>query len=158
MRVGVFIGADPAEYFHETFTGASDAIIASRLSYYLDLKGPAMVINTGCSSSGVALHLACESLRRGESSLALAGGVFAALTQNMLIGLSGIDMLSPTGKCHTFDRAADGTAFSEGVAIVALKRLEDAIADSDPIYGVIRASGVNQDGASNGITAPSGTA
>ena len=81
-RVGVFIGAEPAEYFHETFTGASDAIVASRLSYYLDLKGPAMVVNTGCSSSAVALHLACESLRHGESSLALAGGVFVATEAN----------------------------------------------------------------------------
>jgi acyl transferase domain-containing protein/aryl carrier-like protein/SAM-dependent methyltransferase len=157
-EVGVFVGAEPSGYFHESFTGSSDAIVASRLSYYLDLKGPAMVINTGCSSSGVALHLACESLRRGESDLALAGGVFAALTHNMLIGLSAIDMLSPTGRCHTFDQAADGTAFSEGVGMVVLKRLDDAIADGDGIYGVIRGSGVNQDGASNGITAPSGSA
>jgi acyl transferase domain-containing protein/acyl carrier protein len=156
--VGVFVGAEPTGYFHESFTGSSDAIVASRLSYYLDLKGPAMVINTGCSSSGVALHLACESLRRGESDLTLAGGVFAALKQNMLIGLSAIGMLSPTGRCHTFDKAADGTAFSEGVGMVVLKRLEDAVADGDPIYGVIRGSGVNQDGASNGITAPSGSA
>ena len=156
--VGVFVGAEPTGYFHESFTGSSDAIVASRLSYYLDLKGPAMVINTGCSSSGVALHLACESLRHGESRLALAGGVFAALKQNMLIGLSAIDMLSPTGRCRTFDKAADGTAFSEGVGMVVLKRLEDAMADGDPIYGVIRGSGVNQDGASNGITAPSGSA
>jgi len=156
--VGVFVGAEPSGYFHESFTGSSDAIVASRLSYYLDLKGPAMVINTGCSSSGVALHLACESLRHGESKLALAGGVFAALQPNMLIGLSGIDMLSPTGRCHTFDKAADGTVFSEGVGMVVLKRLEDAVADGDAIYGVIRGSGVNQDGASNGITAPSGAA
>ena len=156
--VGVFVGAEPTGYFHQSFTGSSDAIVASRLSYYLDLKGPAMVINTGCSSSGVALHLACESLRHGECHLALAGGVFAALKQNMLIGLSAIDMLSPTGRCQTFDQAADGTAFSEGVGMVVLKRLADAVADGDPIYGVIRGSGVNQDGASNGITAPSGSA
>ena len=78
-RVGVFIGAEPTGFVHQTFTGSSDAIIASRLSYHLNLKGPAMVVNTACSSSGVAIHLACESLRHGESSLALAGGVFAAI-------------------------------------------------------------------------------
>ena len=76
----------------------------------------------------------------------------------MLIGLAQIDMLSPSGRCHSFDAAADGTVFSEGVGMVVLKRLDDAMADGDPIYGVIAASGVNQDGASNGITAPNGLA
>src|SRR2546421_12071600 len=108
MRVGVFIGADPAEYFHETFTGASDAIIASRLSYYLDLRGPALVVNTACSSSGVAIHLACESLRHGESGMALAGGVFVLTEESLLVKLSAMDLLSPTGRCHTFDMRGDG--------------------------------------------------
>ena len=157
-RVGIFVGAEPTGFVHQTFTGSSDAIIASRLSYHLNLKGPAMVVNTGCSSSGVAIHLACESLRHGESSLALAGGVFAAIGEGMLIGLAQTDMLSPSGICHSFDAAADGTVFSEGVGMVVLKRLEDAIAADDPIYGVIEASGINQDGASNGITAPNGLA
>ncbi|HXH09318.1 MAG TPA: SDR family NAD(P)-dependent oxidoreductase [Alphaproteobacteria bacterium] len=157
-RVGVFIGAEPAGYVHETFTGASDAIIASRLSYYLNLRGPAMVVNTGCSSSGVAIHLACESLRHGESSLALAGGVFVLTDAALLVQLCAMDMLSPTGNCHTFDARADGMVVSEGVGVVVLKRLADAVADGDPILGVIQASGVNQDGASNGITAPSGAA
>ena len=156
--VGVFIGAEPAEYFHETFTGTSDAIMASRLSYYLNLRGPAMVVNTACSSSGVAIHLACESLRHGESSLALAGGVFVLTDASLLVQLSAMEMLSPTGRCHTFDTRGDGMVVSEGVGVVVLKRLEDAIADRDPILGVIQASGVNQDGASNGITAPSGAA
>ncbi|MCX8131980.1 MAG: SDR family NAD(P)-dependent oxidoreductase [Clostridia bacterium] len=157
-KVGMFIGAEHTEYSYESFTGSSDAIIASRLSYYLDLKGPAFVVNTGCSSSGVAIHLACESLRRGESSVAIAGGVFANLDQGTLIKLSEIEMLSPTGRCKTFDESADGTVLSEGVAVVVLKSLRNAITDGDHIYGIIRGSGINQDGASNGITAPNGVA
>ncbi len=156
--IGLFIGAEPSGYAASSFTGLSDAIVASRLSYYLDLNGPAMVVNTGCSSSAVAIHLACESLRSRESRMALAGGVYAAMDQDTLVRLSQIEMLSPTGRCHVFDASADGIVLSEGVGIVVLKRLEDAVADADTIYGVIQASGLNQDGASNGITAPSGTA
>jgi len=155
---GTFIGAEPTGYFHETFVGASDAIIASRLAYYLDLKGPSLVVNTGCSSSAVALHLACESLRNGETTMALAGGVFATMGQLGLINLAQIEMLSPTGRCHTFDDKGDGTVLSEGIGMVVLKRLDDAIADGDPIYAVVQGSGMNQDGSSNGITAPSGLA
>ncbi|SKB12431.1 hypothetical protein PL11201_360002 [Planktothrix sp. PCC 11201] len=155
-RVSVFIGAESTNYTHETFTGSSDAIVASRLSYYLNLKGPALVVNTGCSSSALAIHLACESLRSGESSMAIAGGVFATLQEKALVTLSQIEMLSSTGRCRTFDKSCDGTVLSEGVGVVVLKRLNDAIRDQDPIYGVIQASGANQDGASNGITAPSG--
>ncbi len=157
-KVGIFIGAEPTGYFHESFTGSSDAIVASRLSYYLNLKGPALVINTGCSSSAAALHLACESLRNKESSLAIAGGVFAKLEQSTLVALSQMDMISPSGQCRTFDESADGTVLSEGIGVVVLKPLKEAISDRDHIYGVIKASGMNQDGASNGITAPNGTA
>ncbi|MEX3547625.1 MAG: amino acid adenylation domain-containing protein [Burkholderia sp.] len=157
-RVGSFVGAEPAGYFHETFTGSSDAIIASRLAYFLNLKGPALVINTGCSSSATAIHLACESLRHGESELALAGGVYAVLNETGLISLSQLDMLSNSGRCHSFDATADGTVFSEAVGMVVLKRMDDALRDGDPIYASIVASGINQDGASNGITAPSGEA
>ncbi|MEX2631036.1 MAG: SDR family NAD(P)-dependent oxidoreductase [Tistlia sp.] len=157
-RTGVFVGCEPSGYVHETFTGASDAIVASRLSYFLDLKGPAFVVNTGCSSSGVALHLACESLRTGECDLALAGGAFAVMGETILVGLSQTEMLSRSGRCRSFDAEADGMAMSEGVGMVALKRLDRALADGDAVYGVIRASGINQDGASNGITAPSGLA
>ncbi|WP_338862075.1 SDR family NAD(P)-dependent oxidoreductase [Mycetohabitans rhizoxinica] len=156
--VSVYVGAEPGGYHHDSFTGGSEAIVASRLSYFLDLKGPAMVVNTGCSSSAVAIHQACESLRHAESNMALAGGVYALLDQRGLISLSAIDMLSPSGQCHAFDAAADGTVISEGVGMVVLKRLEDAEADGDPIYGVIEASAVNQDGSSNGITAPNGDA
>ncbi|MFC1851060.1 SDR family NAD(P)-dependent oxidoreductase, partial [candidate division CSSED10-310 bacterium] len=157
-RMGIFIGAEPSGYFNESFTGSSDAIVASRLSYFLNLNGPAMVVNTGCSSSGVAIHLACESLRNGESTIALAGGVSAFLDHRALINLSEIEMLSPSGKCLTFDEAADGTVLSEGVGVVLLKPLKEAVLAGDIIYGVIKASGLNQDGASNGITAPSGRA
>ncbi|MCX8131319.1 MAG: SDR family NAD(P)-dependent oxidoreductase, partial [Clostridia bacterium] len=157
-QVGVFIGAEPANYFYESFTGSSDAIVASRLSYYLNLNGPALVVNTGCSSSAAAIHLACESLRNEESSLALAGGVYAKLDHTTLVTLSDIEMISPTGRCLTFDERADGTIMSEGVGMVVLKRLCDAVADGDHIYGVIAGSGMNQDGASNGITAPNGLA
>ena len=156
--ISVYVGAEPGGYHHDSFTGGSEAIVASRLSYFLDLKGPAMVVNTGCSSSAVAIHQACESLRHAESNMALAGGVYALLDQRGLISLSAIDMLSASGQCHAFDAAADGTVISEGVGMVVLKRLEDAEADGDPIYGVIEASAVNQDGASNGITAPNGDA
>ncbi|MFA6174888.1 MAG: polyketide synthase dehydratase domain-containing protein, partial [Kiritimatiellales bacterium] len=130
----------------------------SRLSYFLILKGPAFVVNTGCSSSGVALHLACESLRNHESDLALSGGVFAVMGQTILVGLAQTDMLTHKGRCFAFDADADGMVMSEGVGMVALKRLDQALADGDAIYGVIRASGINQDGASNGITAPNGIA
>ena len=99
-QVGIFIGAEPSGYVRELFTGFSDAIVASRLSYYLDLKGPAIVVNTGCSSSGAAIHLACESLRSGESTLVIAGGVSANLCQDDLVVLSEIGMLSPTGRCR----------------------------------------------------------
>ena len=132
--------------------------MASRLSYFLNLRGPAFVVNTGCSSSGVALHLACESLRNGESTLALAGGVFASMSHESLIPLSEIEMLSPSGRCSSFDASGDGMVLSEGVGMVVLKRLEDAEKDGDAIYGVIKGSGLNQDGASNGITAPNGVA
>ncbi|MCP4020738.1 MAG: SDR family NAD(P)-dependent oxidoreductase, partial [Desulfobacteraceae bacterium] len=155
-RTGLFIGAEPSGFSHDSFTGASDAIIASRLSYHLNLKGPAMVINTGCSSSGVAIHQACESLRSQESVMALAGGVFAVMDQDGLVNLSDIEMLSPTGRCRTFDAAGDGAVMSEGVGMVLLKPLSNAIEDNDSIYGIIHGSGLNQDGASNGITAPNG--
>ena len=157
-KTGIFVGAEPTGYLHQSFTGASDAIIASRLSYFLNLRGPAFVVNTGCSSSGVAIHLACESLRNQETNLALTGGVFAVMGPTPLVGLAQTEMLSFSGRCHSFDAEADGMVMSEGVAMLTLKRLDDAIADGDAIYGVIKASGMNQDGASNGITAPNGLA
>lgn len=157
-QVGVFIGAEPSGYMHETFSGQSDAIVASRLSYALNLRGPALAVNTGCSSSGMAIHLACESLRHRQTDLALAGGVCANLDTPELLNLLGIGMLSPSGRCKSFSAEADGTVMSEAAAVIVLKRLDDAMRDGDPIHGVIIASGANQDGASNGITAPNGEA
>lgn len=157
-QTAIFIGAEPAGYIGDTFTGLSDAIIASRLSYAMNFNGPAFVVNTGCSSSAVAIHLGCESLRNGESEIVLAGGVNACLHQDIMVRLDQIDMLSPSGRCFTFDKAGDGTIISEGVAMIVLKRLEDAVAARDHIYATICGSGMNQDGASNGITAPNGAA
>lgn len=157
-QTGVFVGSEPTGYPGQTFTGLSEAIIASRLSYVLNFNGPAFVVNTGCSSSGVAIHLACESLRNRETDVALAGGVHACMNQTTQIRLDEIEMLSPSGRCFTFDAAGDGTIISEGIGMVVLKRLHDAVADGDAIYGVIKGSGINQDGASNGITAPNGAA
>ena len=157
-QTGIFIGAEPTGYVADSFTGYSDAIIASRLSYILNLSGPALMVNTGCSSSGVAIHLACESLRNHETDLALAGGVNACMEERVQISLDDAGILSPTGRCRTFDGAADGTVVSEAVALVVLKRLADAVRDGDLIYGVISGSGINQDGTSNGITAPNGAA
>ncbi|HBF29365.1 beta-ketoacyl synthase N-terminal-like domain-containing protein, partial [Rhizobium sp.] len=156
--VGVFVGVEPTGYVHQTLTGASDAVIAGRVSYLLNFSGPALVINTACSSSLVAIHVAAESLRSGECKIALAGGVYADLNQRTLAALAQSGMLSPNGECKTFDSAANGTVFSEGIAMFALKRLKDALADGDPIHGIIRGTGVNHDGASNGLTAPSGEA
>ncbi|MEB3232892.1 MAG: SDR family NAD(P)-dependent oxidoreductase, partial [Leptolyngbyaceae bacterium] len=158
LHCGVYVGCEPNGYTNQGFTGSSDAIVASRISYFLNLQGPAIVINSGCSSSLVAIHLACESLRHGENDIALAGGISTNLNSELLACLSSIEMLSFSGQCRTFDAAADGTILSEGVSVVVLKRLEDALKDGDLIYGVIKGSGTNQDGKSNGITAPSGLA
>jgi len=157
-QTAVYVGAEPAGYIGNSFTGLSDAIVASRLSYMLDLRGAAFVVNTGCSASAVAIHLGCESLRNRESDLVLAGGVNACVNQDMLVRLDQIEMLSPSGRCFTFDKGGDGTIISEGVAMLVLKRLEEAEADGDRILATICASGINQDGASNGITAPNGAA
>ncbi len=157
-RTGIFVGAEPSGDGGESFTGASDAIVASRLSYVLGLRGPALVVNTGCSSSGVALHLACQSLRHGETDMALAAGAAVSMDPDVLTALAATGMLSPSGRCLSFDHRADGTVLSEGVGVVVLKRLADAVASGDTIHGVIVASGTNQDGASNGITAPNGSA
>ncbi|WP_437802546.1 SDR family NAD(P)-dependent oxidoreductase [Sorangium sp. So ce693] len=145
-------GSSPSE--HGT-TGIAESMLASRPSYFLNLKGPALTINTACSSSLVAIHLACESLKNRHTDMMIAGGVTCYLTESSYIGMSKLGMLSPRGVCSPFDDGADGIAPSEGVGVVVLKRLSDAIADGDRIWGIVRGSLTNQDGRTNGITAPS---
>ncbi|MEO7363050.1 MAG: type I polyketide synthase, partial [Gemmatimonadaceae bacterium] len=136
-------------------TGTAHSVIANRLSYFLDLRGPSMSIDTACSSSLVALHQACLSLRAGETDLAVAGGLNLMLVPGFSVSITKLRVLSPSGRCRTFDAAADGIARGEGVGAVVLKRVADAIRDGDPILAIVRGSAVNQDGATNGITAPS---
>ncbi len=164
LNCGVYLGMESSEYswqyatsprISETITGNHSAIAASRLSYFLNLKGPALAIDTACSSSLVATHLACQALRAGEIELALVGGVRLWLSPVTHIGMCKARMLSVSGQCRTFDDAADGIVMGEGVGAVVLKRLSDAERDGDEIHGVILASAINQDGRTNGITAPS---
>ncbi|MCD4501533.1 SDR family NAD(P)-dependent oxidoreductase [Chromobacterium vaccinii] len=166
-RCGVFVGCAAGDYHRLSereqlsgpgFTGASPAILAARISYLLDLRGPSMAIDTACSSSLVAIASACDSLASGASDLALAGGVNVLAGPAMHIMTSQMGMLSPNGRCRTFDEAADGIAIGEGSGVVVLKRLADAERDGDRIYGVVQGWGVNQDGKTNGITAPSAEA
>ncbi len=168
-RAGVFVGISSYDYSRLQFddpeqidayagTGSAHSIAANRLSYFLDLRGPSMAVDTACSSSLVATHLACQSLRTGESDVALVGGVNLILTPELTITFSQARMLSPDGHCKTFDAKADGYVRGEGCGVVVLKRLSDARRDGDNILALIRGSAVNQDGRSNGLTAPNGLA
>lgn len=152
------ITADDRWVSASTGTGTSTSIIANRLSYVLDLRGPSLTVDTACSGSLLALHLACQTLRSGEAALALCGGVAVNLVPAPDICFSRMGALSPRGRCHTFDAASDGMARSEGAGMVVLKLLSQAQADGDRIYAVIRATAVNHDGRSNGIAAPNGQA
>lgn len=141
-----------------TGPGTANSIIANRISYFLDLHGPSLTLDTACSGSLLAIELACRSLRAGEASLALAGGVSLNLLPKGDVFFSAAGALSPTGACHSFDTAADGIVRSEGAGVVVLKRTADALEDGDRIYAVIRGGAINHDGASNGIMAPNGEA
>jgi len=166
---GVFIGVhshsndyyavqstDPTGLDLYSGTGTSHSVISGRLSYLLDLRGPSLAIDTACSSSLVAIHLAVGSLRSGESSLAIAGGVNVMIDPTFTMVASRMRMMSPSGRCRPFDAGADGFVRAEGCATVILKRLSDAIADGDRIHAVIAGSATTQDGRSNGLTAPNG--
>ncbi|BBN55566.1 polyketide synthase [Pseudomonas chlororaphis subsp. aurantiaca] len=167
---GIFVGCGPNEYSHvlnapgapETSayfaTGNSISVNAGRLAYFLGWEGPAIAIDTACSSSLVSVALACQSLRSGECSVALAGGVNLTLSPHTNVALSKARMLSPDGRCKTFDQSADGYVRSEGCGLVLLKPLADALRDGDPVLGVIKGSSINQDGRSQGLTAPNGPA
>ncbi|MGD0282879.1 MAG: beta-ketoacyl synthase N-terminal-like domain-containing protein, partial [Dissulfurispiraceae bacterium] len=145
---------------YETYfaTGNSASVAAGRLSYFFGFQGPALSVDTACSSSLVAVHLACQSLRNKECEIALAAGVNLLLSPELSITFSRAGMLSPDGRCKTFDASADGYVRSEGCGVVVLKRLSQALADKDSVLAVIRGSAVNQDGSSNGLTAPNGLA
>jgi polyketide synthase PksN len=162
-KCGVFVGCGTADYHQlsreqslsaQGFTGSSMSILASRISYFLNLRGPSISIDTACSSSLVALANACDSLNTGGSDLALAGGVYVMAGPEMHIKTAQAGMLSAEGRCFSFDQRADGFVPGEGVGVVLLKRLADAERDGDIIHGVIQGWGVNQDGKTNGITAP----
>lgn len=170
-QTGAFVGLSSDDFAHQRLKtdiegfideyaglGANRGVAVGRLAYNLGIQGPVMQVDTTCSSSLLAVHLACQSLRAGECELALAGGVNLMLTPDITIGLANLNALAPDGHCKTFDAAADGYIRSEGCGMVVLKRLDDALRDHDPIVAVIRGSAVNHDGRSNGLTAPNGTA
>ncbi|MGW5719835.1 beta-ketoacyl synthase N-terminal-like domain-containing protein [Amycolatopsis sp. NPDC003865] len=162
-RTGVFVGLSATEYGSLTMTdvagvdvwsgtGAAASIAANRLSYLLDLRGPSMTLDTACSSSLVAVHQAMQSLRRGESEIALAAGVNVLLAPGITAGFHRAGVLAADGRCKPFDAAADGIVRGEGCGVVVLKPLRAA--RGDRILAVLRGSAVNSDGRSNGLTAP----
>lgn len=158
--VGTIIGAMAGmtveqDFSHFGMLGSDTSILASRIAYFLDLKGPALAVNTACSSSLVAIDIACQKLKTEEVNLAIAGGITIYSHPAPFISMSNARMLSPTGECRPFDNGANGIVVGDGVGVVILKRLQDALRDNDSIYGVIRGSGTNQDGRTLGITVPS---
>ena len=168
-RTGVFVGISSNDYAQLMVrtnaeigayagTGNALSIAANRLSYYLDLRGPSLAVDTACSSSLVAIHLAVQSLRRGECDAALAGGVNLLLSADATAVFSQAGMLGKDARCRTFDADADGYVRGEGCGVLVLKRLSDALKSGDSIVAVIRGSAMNQDGRSNGLTAPNGLA
>jgi acyl transferase domain-containing protein/NADPH:quinone reductase-like Zn-dependent oxidoreductase/SAM-dependent methyltransferase len=167
---GVFVGISTRDYGDIQSTtgrksinvysglGNATSIAANRISHQFDLRGPSLAIDTACSSSLVALHLACQSIRSGESTLALVGGVNVLLLPDLFIGFSQASMLSPDGRCHSFDARANGFVRAEGAGVVVLKRLSDALRDHDRIQATVLGTAVNQDGRTPGISMPSGRA
>jgi acyl transferase domain-containing protein/acyl carrier protein len=168
-QTGVFAGACAGEYGYLASsdlnevdawsgTGGALSIIANRVSYFFDLRGPSVTVDTACSSSLVAVHLACQSLRTGDSDLAIAAGVNVLLSPAVTRSFDRAGLMSPTGRCHAFDANADGLIRGEGCGVAVLKRLRDALRDDDRVLAVVRGSAVNQDGRSNGLMAPNPTA
>src|SRR5271168_4350574 len=165
-QTGVFVGLTHGDYELLSadcgaaegpygFTGTCNSFASGRVSYTLGLHGPASTVDTACSSGLMAVHQACGSLDTGESELALAGGVVVILEPRKSIAGSLQGMLSPTGRCHAFDAAADGFTSGEGCVVLLLKRLDDAQRDGDRILAVVRGTSANQDGRTANIAAPS---
>ncbi|MGI6668752.1 MAG: SDR family NAD(P)-dependent oxidoreductase [Acetivibrionales bacterium] len=164
-RTGVFVGVATSDYYDllreynpeiqlQTSTGISHAMLANRISYLLNLKGPSEPVDTACSSSLVAIHRAVEAIQLGNCDMAIAGGVNILISPTFFIAFSKAGMLSKDGKCKTFDKDADGYVRGEGVGAILLKPLNKAIEDGDNIYAVIRGSAVNHGGRANSLTAP----
>lgn len=164
-KTGVFVGIATAEYYQRetralrgidmySVTGSALSTASGRISYFFDFRGPNIALDTACSSSLVSVHLACESLWRGESTMALAGGVGLIIEPSSMITFTKLNALAPDAKCKAFDARANGYVRGEGVGLVVLKPLRQALADGDRVYAVIRGSAINQDGKTNGLTAP----
>ncbi len=169
--LGVFVGISHNEYQGiqstpsdhsgigpHSSTGCAHSIAANRISYCFNLKGPSIAMDTACSSALTAVHAACEYIHADRGDMALAGGVTVMITAGGFIGFSQASMLSPEGRCKAFDASANGFVRGEGAGMVLLKRLSRAIADGDPIHGVIIGTALNQDGHTNGISLPSAEA